>query len=479
MSTTLHRRTTAAVAAWLLLGLAVPAFAQHGGNEVAELRRAVEEQRARMARQAEDLKRQQEALEEQTRELETLSARLAELAGEAGGTVPQPAKPAGPGGADLQRDAVGDLNATAVAAGDFPGSFRIPGSRDVSLAIGGFVKTVAIADSNLEGTGAIFLPASTGTSRPDEDGNFGFDATLTRVQLDARAPAGSGGLVRGYVETDLNGTNNGSLSSNLRHAYGTWQTRRGTLTFGHTWSTLMDLKILPEGLTEPTVSGAIFQRQAQLRWTQPLSERSRLDFALEDPTSRDLFTDQPGLTRSGLPDLVVGAERDWPDRGHLRVTGVARRLELGEEAGGGSDTGWGLSTGAHFDLGAADKLALSASYGEGLGRYLLGLPASAGGFVDPGDGRLQLIESWGGFASYRHRWSKSTRSTFALGHARLDLPGGAPADAFSSSTFGMVNLLWSPLPYLTLGTEYQFGEREDVDGSRRENHRLIFGVQVY
>jgi len=54
-------------------------------------------------------------------------------------------------GASVRRDSVGDLNSRAVAAGAFPGSFVIPGSRDVSLAIGGLVKTVAIADSNAEG----------------------------------------------------------------------------------------------------------------------------------------------------------------------------------------------------------------------------------------------------------------------------------------------------------------------------------------
>ena len=45
---------------------------------------------------------------------------------------------------NLSRDAVGDLNAPSVKAGDFPGAIQLPGDEGISLAIGGFVKTAAI-----------------------------------------------------------------------------------------------------------------------------------------------------------------------------------------------------------------------------------------------------------------------------------------------------------------------------------------------
>lgn len=43
----------------------------------------------------------------------------------------------------------------------------------------------------------------------------------------------------------------------------------------------------------------------------------------------------------------------------------------------------------------------------------------------------------------------------------------------------LANIMMSPLPYLTYGVEYQYGAREAQDGSTRENHRIIFGVQVF
>ena len=143
------------------------------------------------------------------------------------------------------RDAVGDLNAPAVEAGDFPGAIKLPGLDNVSLAIGGFVKTVAIGDSNAESMGADLLPATLGTGRPEQDGQFSIDSTLMRFFVDGRAPV-ENSKVRAYIEYDLNATNHGAPALKLRHAYGKWYAAEGTLTVGHTWSTMMDMSILPE-----------------------------------------------------------------------------------------------------------------------------------------------------------------------------------------------------------------------------------------
>ena len=39
--------------------------------------------------------------------------------------------------------------------------------------------------------------------------------------------------------------------------------------------------------------------------------------------------------------------------------------------------------------------------------------------------------------------------------------------------------MFSPLPYLTYGVEYQYGARVEQNGTRQDNHRVIFGVQVF
>lgn len=377
------------------------------------------------------------------------------------------------------RDPVGDLNAGAVAAGEFPGSILIPGTRQVSLAIGGFFKTVAIADSDLEGTGSIFLPANIGASRPDTAGGTSFDAALSRILLDARAPTPNGS-VRGYIEVDLNSANNGSLAFQLRHAYGVWRAGPGALTAGHTWSTGMDLGVLPEGLTEPTISGAIFQRQAQLRWSQGVTDHFKFDVALEDGTSSDATITGPWRATTRLPDFIAATEWSWGSAGHVRVTGMLRQIRITHDSGRSmSEAASGVSLSGHVGVGKRDKLALGANLGKGGGRYLLGLPGGSAGFLDVVDERLELQSAAGAFATYRHVWTARLRSTAAYSRAWVeDASWQAPGD-FDSSTFGLVNLLWSPLHYVTLGVEYQYGRRETKDGASRDNQRIMFGVQIF
>lgn len=462
--------------------LAAPGVRAQSSDEVAELKRELAAKQAQLERQREELARQQAELERQAAELAALAARLEKAVGgpgaESSEAAVQAQAPPQPQPEPDLRDAVGDLNAGAVAAGEFPGSILIPGTRQVSLEVGGFVKTVAIADSDLEGAGPIFLPALIGAGRPDTEGNTSFDASLSRLLLDARAPTPNGS-VRGYIEVDLNGANNGSLGIQLRHAYGSWRRGRGTLTAGHTWSTAMDLGVLPEGLTEPTVSGAIFQRQAQLRWSQGISEHFRFDVALEDGTSSDTTISGPWRASTRLPDLIAATGWDWGSAGHLRLTGLLREIRATDESGrSASATAWGVSLGSHIGVGKTDKLAFGVSTGDGGGRYLLGVPPGAAGFLDV-DGEIVLQRAAGAFATYRHVWTPKLRSTVAFGEAWVEDASWQAPDAFDSSTLGLVNLMWSPLHYVTFGAEFQYGKRETKDGGSRDNQRVIFGVQIF
>lgn len=462
-------------------------------DDVAALRRQLAEQR-------ELIKTQQQQLDRQAQTLDQMNQRLDELAagksGEAKSGIQlssdkitdkgmQNPEKDSPGSSvpnkerTIFRDVVGDLNAAAVRKGEFPGSFKIPGGSDVSLAIGGFVKTVAISDSDAETMGATFLPSSLGTNRSDTHGGFSLDSTLTRLFLDGRAPLDEGS-VRGYVEGDLNSSNNGSLGVKMRHAYGVWDTSYGSLTAGHTWSTMMDLKILPEGLTEPTVSGVFFMRQPVLRWSQHLSDDFNLHIGLEDPSSSDISSSQTIFGDTSIPDVIAGVEYSPSDEWHLRLNGMVRRISA-VIPGAGEDeaTAWGLGLTGHWNVFQRDKLVFSGLYGEGLGRYLLGIQSTAGSVLTPVNNDLVLRDNYGGMIAYLHHWNASLRSTAMAGAAFSDSLDWQPGNTFENSIYGSVNLMWSIKPFITLGVEYAYGSLENKDGSDLGNHRMAVGIQVY
>lgn len=452
-------------------------------DDLAALRRQLEEQRKLIQQQQQQIDQQSQALDRMERRLNEMSGQA--TASPSGETNLTPVarmdgvKSRATSGGGVARDDVGDMNREAIRAGDFPGSFQIPGSGKVSLSIGGFIKAVAIADSDAETMGADFLPATLGTRRPEQDGAFSLDATISRFHLDGRAPMGDGGL-RGYVEADLNHVNDGSVGLKLRHAYGTWTRGDGTLTAGHTWSTLMDLKILPEGLTEPTVSGPIFMRQPQIRWSQRLGEQWTVHGAIEDPSSTDIFSDQPTLGQTSAPDGVLGVEWDQPKVGHLRLNGIARSIAVDLPGGGGdSELGWGLALTGHLDLFEQDRLRFGGVYGRGLGRYLLGIQSSDGSALNPATLQLELRDNWGLQASYEHHWSAKWRSNAMVGYASSDPLSWQAGSTLNSTTYTAANLMWQVFPYLSLGFEYSYGVRENKSGPALDNHRMMFGVQVY
>lgn len=473
----------------LLFLLLVPGYSL-AQDDLPSLRQQVEEQRALIREQKQQLKEQQRRLDDQARELDKLGNRVEEMAGAKGPAAPEPtvkpqavvateSKEGNQPTGDLARDSVGDLNAEAVKEGEFPGSIRIPGPGKISLAIGGFIKTVAIEDSKAENMGADFLPASLGTKYPDEDGQFSIDATLTRLHIEAHAPVRYG-KVRGYLEWDLNSANNGNLGTRWRLAYGSWTNDYGTLTAGQDWSTFMDVKVLPEGLTEPTVSGAIFNRQGLIRWSQALSPEVTYHIAIEDPNSNDFFADQPPPGHTSVPDVVLGVEYDQRTRRHARLNGILRRVEVDSPTGGNDTaTGWGLAFTGYLHTFGQDKIGWSGVYGKGLGRYLLGITSNSGGAIDPVTGDLDLNKNYGGMVSYIHHWTEKLRSTAMLGYARADTADFQAGSFFKSSTYASANLMWSVQPYLTVGAEYAYGSRENKDGSDLDNQRFAVGIQLF
>jgi len=377
--------------------------------------------------------------------------------------------------AEPQRDAVGDLNAGALAAGEFTGGIVIQGAT-AAMAIGGFIKTLAIVDSRLEVSGADLKPETIGTIRPDRDGNFAVDATLSRWYFDVRAVT-QHGRVRGYLEWDLNNGNNGALALKPRHVYATWHATHGTLLAGHTWTTFMNTTVIPEGVTEATVSGLAFARQAQLRWTQHLGAATDVAAAVESPATGDFLIESGAVARTRWPDIVGALDLHAGTSAGLRLSGLIRWIKVGSADSGSRSTGWGTSLSGYWKIGGRDRVMLGGTYGRGIARYLLGFGTSASGIVDADT--LYLLDNYGGFVSYRHDWSGRTRSTAAIGHASVSPLATQPDDAFRRTTYAFVSRMWSPMPFLTGGLEYAYGMLELHDGSTRGNHRLVLGVQIF
>jgi len=125
----------------------------------------------------------------------------------------------------------------AVATGDFPGSWKMPGT-NTSVSFSGYVKLDAIHDIDQDlgdsffiydwGGGGSAIALDGGTSEPKTS----LHARQTRLRFDSLTPTGAGQL-KTRIETDFYG---GGNALRMRHAYASL----GPVLAGQTWSTIMD-----------------------------------------------------------------------------------------------------------------------------------------------------------------------------------------------------------------------------------------------
>jgi hypothetical protein len=372
------------------------------------------------------------------------------------------------------RDEVGDLNAAYVEHGDFAGSFKVNGSNvPVSIALGGFIKAVAITDSNSERDDVYFRPSL--LTANDEEGHFQINANFSRWYIDTRAALDSEQKFRAYIEADFYNAPN----FRMRHAFLSWTFDDKELVAGQTWTTFMDVSAFPEMIYELGPAGGILLRQGQFRFSQKFSDAFTFSMALEDPSASDLVLtgDERGITN--MPDLTANLRTAFGSSAHLQLALLGREIAFDDNTLNQSDSafayGWHLSAAKTF--ANKDKLAFSFLSGDGIGRYIIGSTAQAA-VIDAG-GDILLRQSSGGYVSYKHFWNERWRSNLVGGGSNAEVFSSDAAGVFEKAYFVSVNVFWQVNKVLNTGLEYSYGEADFKGTDSRDNSRVSFVVQLF
>jgi len=419
---------------------------------------------------------QQRLLEEQGRQIEALrrevaATRSAPVSDPSTG-VPAPppqsataaAAPGQPSAADQEPRRIPELPPDVVAAGDFPGSFRIPGS-DAALKIGGLVRVnwVSTNDALLVSDRFVTsgIPVS-GTAEAARGARVDIIASPSRFNFDLRTPTGVGHM-RAFIEGDFAGERN---TLRLRHAYGQWR----RLVFGQTWSTFSDPEAEPDGIDFEGLNAIVLFRQPQVRWSFPLGTRFRTALALEDP--RPDLTDATGVNQ--VPDLVARVRWEPARGGHLQLSGIVRQLR-GEPVDRPNEIVGALGLGVNVSgrvpvpyWKERDHLLFQHNSGTGIGRYITDLGSLGGqdAVYDPSSRTLLALDVYSGYLGYEHWWTEQLRSSLSFGIVGVNNVDIQPDDALGLTRRYSINFMWSPIPRLDLVTEFLWGRRYNKDGQR-------------
>ena len=368
-----------------------------------------------------------------------------------------------------------------VTGGATKGSFKLPGS-NTSVTLGGYVKLDAVFSNPHIGAGTNvdlqLNPAAipVGPGADDHKRNqVDFGARESRLFAKTSTPTPFGDF-NTHVEADFYGADANEIVSNshglrLRHAYGTL----GNFLAGQTWTNFMNAAALPDTLDFGGPVGQIFDRQAQVRWTQSFGASSlgtggQWSVGLENPETNVQIPGAATLAamRDRVPD-ITGQALFNTSIGKISVHGVVRQLRVDSAAAVDQKWGGAVSVAGVLPTVGKDDFRFTASAGNAIGRYLDGFFPDA---VLGADGHIRLPKQWGWFAAYRHYWFDKLRSNLVLSTASESNPAGAPANTNKSTASAHINLIWSPVANTDLGVEYIFADRKTQDGLKGNLNRL-------
>ncbi len=265
-----------------------------------------------------------------------------------------------------------------------------------------------------------------------------------------------------------------SYSPRIRHAFVSFD----NWTVGQSWTTFQNPAALPENLDfVGAAEGTPFVRQTQVRYTN-----GGFQFSLENPeTTLNAYQSTSRIVSgSGMvPDVVARYNIKTEQGAKFSVAGIARKLNIETEINDiqldATAMGYGVSVSGILPVGK-DDLKFTATYGEGLGRYMALNYVNAG--VIDADGDIDTISSYGGFIAYRHWWNDKWRTSLTASAFSADNNTSLMADEVNKDSYsGYVNLLYSPVKPLTVGVEYMYAKNSKENGDEGELNRIMFSAK--
>jgi hypothetical protein len=333
------------------------------------------------------------------------------------------------------------------------------------------------------------------TKLPSVEDEFGRDHNTfagvrqSRLGVRSSTPTSLGDLKTTF-EFELFGTgvDEGQTTFRLRHAYG----ELGAFGAGQTWSPFMDPDVFPNSLEYWGPTGMVFFRNVQVRWMPLRGDRS-LTLALERPGAsgdQGVYASRVELQnitpRFPVPDFS-GAYKLAQKWGYVRAAGIVRVIKWDDNLNdqfdlSGSATGWGLNFSSNVKASASDTVRLQLVFGEGIQNYMNDSPVDIGivnqfqNAVSPIKGEALPIV--GIVAFLDHTWNE--RFTTSVGYSRQDIDNteGQSPNAFKAGQYALGNVLYTPVPNVMVGGEFQWGRRENFsDGFHSDGLKLQFSFK--
>jgi hypothetical protein len=376
-----------------------------------------------------------------------------------------------------------------VTRGLAPGSFLIPGT-STSFRLRGFVRLTGLYDFNPIGsrddfvTNTIPVPQTSGQ-------NYNAAARYSRFALETWTPTPiCSWNVHTFIEGDFfNGpaqaVGGGGNPFRLRFAFVDF----GYFRLGQQNSVFMDSNAFPTTVDFAGPRGLVNQRRPGARVTIPLCDQLFFAAGIEQPFS-DITTNGLGTNVQDVPDFAAHLRYETAF-GHVQISTLLRDIEFQPTAGGESQrVGFGMSASTVFHPWAIltgsnpttkdnptglerSRVLLQYTFGWGIGRYIQDTAGQGlDGQVDPATGEFDTVYAVGYSISYEHWFTEQWLTNVTYSADFVGQNGDQPASTYAGAKYLTTALWFIPIRNMSLGIEYVWGERENLDGEKAKANRV-------
>ena len=305
----------------------------------------------------------------------------------------------------------------------------------------------------------------------DDSNRFWMDMHQSQIRFRGQNETKYGPVI-GYLEGDFWG---GSKGFRLRHLWVEYK----FIHFGQDWTFFGDKEIWPNVFDWDGPPSGVWRREPELRFIFKGKSDWQYEFGIGNPGAELTFNtdidDQVEPANQSMPD-VIGAINKKTKSGHFRLTAIYRSLKYKTSGVEDSVAGYGATFSGYIGTGKDKKnpVQFQLVAGQGIATYLVSFSGLNYDAAPDGNGNMEAIPTYGGWASYEHWFSKKWHGNVVAGYEDFqthtinsyEIPGpdyqAENSEVKATHYYGLVNVMWDWLPNLVLGLEYNWGKKDTI-----------------
>ena len=302
----------------------------------------------------------------------------------------------------------------------------------------------------------------------DDSNRYWTDMHQSQVRFRGQRETAGGPLVA-YMEGDFWG---GNKHFRLRHLWVDYK----FVHFGQDWTFFGDKDIWPNVMDWDGPPSGVWRREPVLKFYFQNKSNWTFEVGSGQPGAEVTFSSDFDTTvtaaNQSMPDLI-GAIKKGGNFGHIRVTGIYRDLNYISGASEQSEPGYGGTISGFIKTSSERTNPIQFQFyaGRGIATYVVSFSGLNYDAAEDGAGNIETIPTYGGWAAYEYfftpQWHANLVGGFSIFSSHkigsFTIPG-PDYDATNTSIdlthfYGLLNVMWTPVPAVTFGIEYNIGEK--------------------